>query len=507
MDKQSMQYVPATTGKARTFVIPGGARYGRDLHITSFMRVDSGSKPLGDITPIRINDPDKYNSYLDVGEIRGSAGRVTTQLIEKMPIDLLSTIDRLARRRIGFDVHVQFGECYDPKDIRQFSKGVVYEDATGTSHDNEPLVALDDGEDQPIKETLGISAARVYKYVPMAYREKMAATILGEITDVAIKRTRDCNDEDDAPLPMFAVSAAEAGSPSTGPYIFWSLDNGASWNYHAVDTLASDEDAVGVDVLGGYIIVISEDAGSFNYTEIDDFYFPDEVGWDPAWTELTTGLSDNPKAISSAGLVAFVCGDAGYVYKIEEPSEGAVALDEAEASSAHALNDIDALNSKYVVAVGDAGTIVFSTDGESFATSPSTPVGVEVNINAVAMRYEDEWWIGCDDGTVYMTTDAGVHWVQVVMPGTTPTAINAIGWSANSIGYIAGVVNSAARVWRTVCGGIKWGVQPQQSRFSIPSALNFNALAVSKEDVNLCLLGGLDSGSDGALVVGDEAQT
>lgn len=506
MDKQSTQYTPATTGKARAFVIPGGARYGRDLHYTSFMRVDTGTKPLGDITPIYINDPDQYNKYLEVGQIRGSAGRVTTQLIEKMPIELISTIDRLARQRLTFDVHVQFGECYDPKDIRQFSKGIVYEFATGTSYDNEALIAIDDGEDAEIRETLAISAMESYSYVPMAYREKLSETVIVEISDVAIKRSRDCNDQDDAPLPMFAVSESAAGSAGTGPYVYWSLDNGASWDGHEVDTLTSDEKASGIDIVGDYIVVVSEDAGSYSYTEIEDFYFPDEVGFDPDWTELTTGLVDNPLAISSAGLAAFVCGDAGYIYKIEEPAEGATVLDEAEASGAQSLNAIDAMNSKYIVAVGNAGTIVFSTDGESFSASPSSPVGVGVNLNAVAMRYQDEWWVGGDDGTVYMTWDAGVHWQQVTMPGTTPTAINAIGWSSHSIGYIAGVVGGVARVWRTVCGGIKWSVQPQQSRFSMPTADKFNALAVSSEDVNLVLLGGLD-GSDGALVVGDEAET
>ena len=66
MDQQSKKYVPATTGLARTFVIPGGARFGRDVHYTSFMSVDSGSQPFGDVTAIKINDPDRYGSFIDV---------------------------------------------------------------------------------------------------------------------------------------------------------------------------------------------------------------------------------------------------------------------------------------------------------------------------------------------------------------------------------------------------------------------------------------------------------
>lgn len=509
MDKQSNTYTPGTTGKARTFVIPGGSRHGRDIHYTSFMRVDSGSEPLGDITPIRINDPDQYGNYLEVGQIRGNRGRPTTQLIQKMPMELISTIDRLARRRIDFDVHVQFGECYDPRDIRQFAKGVVYEYATGTSKDRDALVALDDTEDAEIRETLAISASKTYEYVPLAYTDKALETVINEVTGVAIKRSRDCNDESPDPLPMFAVTKAEGGSPGTGPYVLWSLDDGGNWHSHEVDTLTDAQDAIGVDIANGYIYVISQDAGSFSFTTLEEFYHPDEAGFDPDFTESTTGLSDNPTAIASSGMDVFICGDAGYVYKVTEPSEGATVLDEADASGGDQLNDIAAFNDKYIVAVGNNSTIIFSTDGESFSVSPSRPKGVGVNALAVGMRYEDEWWVGFDDGTLFVTFDSGEHWSEVTLPGASSiTAIDSIAWASHSVGYIAATYSGNGRIYRSICGGIKWSVQPQQSKYSMPTVDNFNEIAVSREDVNIVLAGGLgDDASDGALVVGNDAAT
>lgn len=509
MDKQSETYVPAQMENARVFVIPASARADREIHYSSFARVDSGSQPLGDITPIKMNDPNKYNSFIEVGSIRGSRGRFTSQLIQKMPMEILSLIDRLARRRMNFDVHTQLGECYDPRDIRQFAKGIVYEYATGTTHDNDALVALDDNETGEIRQTLGISALNAYKYVPLAYKDRALDTVIVEVTGVAIKRTRDCDDEDDKPLPMFAVTEAEGGSPGTGPYVLWSLDNGDTWYSHEVDTLDSTEAAIGVDLGNGYVMVISQDAGSFNYTTLKEFYYPDEVGFDPDFTESTTGLSDNPTAIASSGLDFFMCGDAGYVYKIEEPSEGAVVLDSAESSGGDQLNDIAAFDDKNIVAVGNNGTIVFSTDGEAFSASPSSPVGVGINAQGVGMRYADEWWVGFDDGSLYVTFDAGEHWTEISLPGSANiTAINDIVWSSHSIGYISATYSGNGRIYRTVCGGIKWSVQPQQSKFSMPAVDKFNELAISVEDVNLVLAGGLgDNATDGALVVGDESAT
>lgn len=507
MDEQSKNYTVGKTGDARTFVIPGGARFGRKVHYTSFMKVDSGSQPLGDVTPIKLNDPNSYGKYIDVGQIRGSAGRPTTQLIQKMPMQLISLIDRLARGGMEFDVHVHFGECYDPRDIRQFSKGRVYEFATGTTRDNDALVALDDGEDAEIRETLAISAMRTYDYVPLAYRDRALETIINEITAVAIKKSRDCNDEVPSPLPMFAVTRGEGGSPGTGPYLYWSLDNGKTWQGHDIDTLADDEDAIGVDVGNGYIVVISGDAGTYSFTTLTGFYFPDAVGFDPEFTELNTGLVDNPTAIDSSGMDFFIVGDGGYIYKITEPSEGAVVLDAAEASGANALRAVASLDGRAVVAVGDNSTIVYSKDGESFALSPTQPFGVGVNAISVGVRYEDEWWVGFDNGSVYMTYDAGQHWSEVILPGQDNiTAITSIEWASHSVGYIAGTVSGAGRIFRTICGGIKWAVQPQDSKYSMPVSDKFNALSVSMEDVNLVLAGGLGAdGSDGSLVVGNDA--
>jgi hypothetical protein len=263
-----------------------------------------------------------------------------------------------------------------------------------------------------------------------------------------------------------------------------------------------------VAVANGYIQVISETAGSLNFVEIDDFYFPDEVGFDPAFAEITTGFSDAPRDIVSVGRNTFICGDAGYIYKVAEPSEGAIVLDAGEAAGGTQLNSIDAFDEKHIVAVGDTGKIIFSTDGENFSESPSQPVGIGINAEAVGIRYEDEWWVGFDDGTLYMTYDAGQHWSQVTLAGQSNiTAVTDIKWSSHSIGYVSVTKGAHGEIYRTVCGGIEWTLQPQQSKYSMPANGRFNSIAVNPENVNIVLGGGLAVDAvDGSLIVGNEAQ-
>lgn len=504
MERQSRTYTPAKTESARVFVIPGGARQDRNIHYASFMKVGTGSQNLGDITRIEIPSDVEFGKFLEVGQIRGSKERPTTQLIQKMPMELRSLIDRLARRGEAFDVHVQFGECLNPQDINEFSLGWVYEYAMGNSYENDELVALDGGETAEIRETLSISSRDQYKYLPMAYFDREPTAIINEIKAVAVKRDVGC---DDFPM-LFAVTAAEGGSPGTGPYILFSIDEGATWHAHDVDPFDDSEDASGVDSVGNNVIVISEDAGSLAYSQLDEFYHPETPGFDPEFTEVDTGFEDNPLAISSAGMKGFIVGDDGYIYSVEEPSEGVRVLDAGEASGGHALGVVYAMNDKYVIAGGEHGRIVFSTNGETFSASPNTPVGVGVEITAVAMRYESEWWVGTDAGTLFVSLDRGLHWTQVGLPGTTPTAIDSIAWASHSVGFIAGQVGGRGRVYRTICGGISWSVQPQSSTYSMPVADRFNQLAINRHDPNFVLGGGIVNELaivDGVLLLGTDA--
>lgn len=505
MDKQSLKYTPATTGKARAFVIPGGARHDREIHYASYMRVDSGSQSLGDVTPIRMNDPNAFDRFIDVGFIRGSKSNPTTSLVEKFPMEIRSTIDRLARSGVAFDVHIQFGDCFNPSDIRQFASGIVYEYANATSHDNDALIALDDGENSEIRETLAISAQDRYRYVPLGYSNRAAEDVINEITDVFIKRTRDCDDDPAKPMLQMAVTKSEGGSPGTGPYFFWSLDGGATWHSHEIDSLSDSEDANGVAVVGDYVIAISADAGKLAYTEVAQFYHPETPGFDPDFASVSLGLKDDPIAIDSIGILGFVVGNSGYVYKVDEIAAGAQVLDDGNAANGQELNDVYAFDESSVIAVGDAGTVIYSHDGRTFSAAPKAPVGVGINLISCAMRYADEWWVGADDGTLYVTFDSGVHWTQVILPGTTPSAITGIAWATHSVGYITATVNSAGRVYRTICGGILWGVEPQLSTYAMPTVSKFNKIVADPEDVNRVLAGGANL-SDGVLILGADAK-
>ncbi len=507
MDSMSNVYTTAQTGKARVFIILNRARADHAEIYASYAKLTGVSHSHGEVTPVEIPDPDRYDNYIEVDEISGEDSRYTSSLVAKFPASIRSLLQYLERCKSPFDIHLQFGDCENPGDPTSFSKGEILEHVRVTGYNTDDLGALQGDEGAEIRETLEISFRSFYDYVRMAYFSKASTLITNEVLDVFVRQASSCFGNECAADAMFAVTKAAGGSPGTPPDIVFSVDGGLTWYAHDVDTLTDAQDADGIADVGDYLVVISNLAGSINYTEINEFYHPTKVGFDPMFTEVTTGLATKPLAIRSTGMKAFIAGEDGYIYLVTNPSAGATVLDAGVATAAD-LNAIAVYDGTRVVAVGDAGAIVYSVDGETFSASPSSPVGIGANLTAVDIRVPGEWIIGTSTGTMYITYDSGVNWTQLYLPGTTPSQIDDIVWQSESVGYVAATVNSHGRVYRTLDAGANWMIEPASSVGSMPTSDRFNALATHSMDANLVLAGGLaDDATDGILVLGKDSAT
>jgi hypothetical protein len=505
MKTMSNIYVPAQTGKSRVFIIQNRARADHDLLYASHAKLTGVSRTHGEITAVEIPDPDNYDQYLEVDEISGQDSRYTATLIAKFPASIRSLLQYLERCKEPFDIRLQFGDCENPSDPSAFAKGEILEHDRVTSYGTDDFGSLQGDEGAEIRETLSISFKNYYDFVRMSYFAKAATITTAEVKDVFVKQSSRCFGASCACNVVFAVTAKAGGSPGTPPDIVFSIDGGAVWYAHDIDTLLSTEDADGVADVGNYVVVISNSAGSISYTDIEQFYYPDTIGWDPAFTEITTGFVEAPNAIRSTGMKAFIAGDGGYVYSTDAPASGVTVLDAGVATSADLLA-IAVYSGSSVVAVGKSGAIVYTNDGESFHASPSSPVGVGVNLTAVAMRSASEWLVGTNAGTMYITYDSGEHWSQVYLPGTTPTAISDIVWQGESVGFVSAVVNSNGRIYRTLDAGKNWMIEPASSAGSMPKVDKFNKLGVCKLDANQVFAVGLaDNGTAGSIVVGGDS--
>ena len=505
MKTMSNIYLPAQTGKSRVFIIQNRARADHDLLYASHAKLTGVSKTHGEITPVEIPDPDNYDQYLEVDEISGQDSRYTATLIAKFPASIRSLLQYLERCKEPFDIRLQFGDCENPSDPNSFAKGEILEHVRVTGYSTDDFGSLQSDEGVEIRETLSISFKNFYDFVRMSYFPKAASLTTAEIKDVFVKQSSRCYGASCACNVAFAVTVKAGGSPGTPPDIVFTIDGGNTWYAHDIEKLTSSDDADGIADVGDKLVIISTSSGALCYTDVNQFYYPTAPGFDPEFTKVTTGFVQAPTAIRSTGMKAFIAGKGGYVYSTDSPASGVKVLD-AGVATAEDLNAIAVFSGSAAVAVGNAGAVVYTVDGESFHASPSSPVGAGVNLTAVAMRTATEWHVGASNGKMFVTYDSGEHWQEVFLPGATPTEITDIVWQGESEGFVAAVANSNGRIYRTLDAGRNWMFEPSASAGSMPKVDKFNKLAVCKLDANQLFAVGLaDDGTAGSIVVGADS--
>lgn len=493
---------PLQTGYTRVFIIAGRARGDHSPEYFSQLKMGGISQSFGDVTKIEIPDPNEYGKFIEADRIRGQVERASFSLIGRYASVVKSRLLTLSREGCPFDVQLHMGECTDPSAFNVFSKAIISEDAIITNHSTDELGALESGEGAAVNETGDISSKDYYEVLPLSFVQRGGSVITNQVNGVVVFDTASCGScqtESNGCQKIFAVTNAAGGSPGTPPDVVYSLDGGATILAHDVDTLSSSEDASSVAGVGDYVVVISQDAASLNYADVQDFL----DGIDPVFTEVTTGFvgGGEPIHIWSVGRKAFIVGAGGYVYFTDDPTSGVDVLEAGSATTSQ-LNFVHAIDEENAVAVGNDGVVIFTKDKDSWDVATAYPVGIGVHLTSVFMKNENEWWVTASNGTMYYTLNAGKSWTAKTLPGTTPSKMSFVGFSSDSVAYASGIVSSRGRIYRSFDGGNSWVVTPEGTG-SIPAADEFISLALCTMDVNFVVGGGLgDDASDGIIVVG-----
>jgi hypothetical protein len=499
-------FIPAKTGLSRVFVIDGRAAPDNVPEYFSCYRAQALGKPFGDVTDIECPDPTRPGEYIKIGDYQTGEERATITLEGRYAIDIRSRMLRMARNRCAVDVQLHFGDCNDLSDHNNFKKVLFLEDARLTSYNTEDLGSLQSADEAAVNENVEISARHVYDIIPNTWTEKAADLVTNEVVDVVFCDEVSCGDCDVDPSggcdKVFAITKAAGGSPTTPPDVVYTLDGGTTWYAHDIDSMGASDDPDGVACVKGYLVVVSNATGSAHYADLDEF---DEYGTDPDFTEVDTGFGSGegePNAIVSLDTKAFIAGNDGYVYEMVTPSNGVTALEDGTATISH-LTAIDALSTKFVVAVGNDGAIVYSVDGVNFTLLTTPPVGVGVNLTCISIKSKDEWWVGTDGGDLYYTEDRGEHWTLKTFSGSGAGAVRDIVWATESIMYVShDTATPVGRVFASYNGGYDFVAMPLGSAI-MPAADQFTALAACKADPELVVAVGLaDDGSDGIIVIG-----
>lgn len=488
------------SSQSRLFLIEDRAGPGNAPDYAELGRSLGVSWPQGDLTPIRIPDPNAYGKFVTVEIQRGQEGLPTLSIEQRMSRDI-SELLRMIRKGCAFDVQLHIGACEDPRDFNGgWEKIQVLEGALATSYDTSEIGALDSDQDVPVNETVPVSGLDYYEIKRLSASEIAGSQIVQEIVDVVICDSAQCGEcgiTSNGCEKIFAITKSAGGSPGLPAELIYSPDAGVTLGESIVTTLAANEDPNALACVGAYLVVVSEDSVSLHYAALADILEGTAV-----WAEVTTGFvaDKGPLDIFSlSGVLTWIAAEGGYIYFTDDPTSS-VTVQSAGSVTVNDLKAIHGSDERTLVAVGVSNTVLYTTDGGLTWSSVTGPAPA-VDLNAVYVKSANEWIIGTNGGELYYTKDAGVTWTAKGFPGSGAGIVRDIKFATPSVGYLAhSTATPAGRILRTVDGGFSWYVLPEGTG-SIPENDYIAAIAACREDPNIVFAGGLaGNATDGILL-------
>ena len=482
-------FIPATTGLSRVFIIEGRARPDHLPEFNSCLRGQALSKAFGDVTDIECPDPNRPGAYVKIGEIQAGDERATMTLEGRMAIDARSRLLQLAQRKCAVDVQLHFGDCEDLSNWNNYKKILFLEDAYLSSFDTEDLGSLQSADTSAINESVEISATRIYDIIRQVWEQQADDIVTLNVLDVVFCDDPSCGhcaDDSAGCEKVYAITVAESGSPGVPPSLLWSLDGGLVWDADDIAPLAAnDPDAIAC--VSDYLVVISNAAGLYYYTLQTNYGLGAfGVTWlQSAAAGATGGFNGNgaPNDIVSVGTKAWIVGDNGYIYTMRDPGTGVVTQDAGETTGAD-LAKVDALNENRAVAVGANAAVIFTTDGETWQATQNNPVAFGTDLVSVVMKSNSVWFVGDESGFLWYTTDSGVNWSLKAFAGDGTGQVSDITFATDSIGYFIHDNGDNGLIFATFNGGYDWVLLPLGAGV-LPDTVGLAAIAACKNEPEL----------------------
>jgi photosystem II stability/assembly factor-like uncharacterized protein len=496
---------PLLTAFTRVHLIKGRAGPDRAPKFEGCMKMTALDWPQGDVTKVECPDPTQYGKFIEVGKIKASADRPSTTLVGRYSASVLSELMDLAKNGCPSDVQLHIGKCQSADIFNSFTKAIIFEDLDYSNYGTDDLGALEGGENEKVNETLDISAKNAYEVVPLSFGVKAGAIVTTEIVDGKICDQISCGDCDDMSggcEKLYAITKNANGSPGQPADIVFSIDGGANWCAHDIDTLGVN-DPNAMECFGDYIVVVSNADNALHYVPKSEL----NCLVDPAWAHTHVGFVANgePNAIWAADSNwAFIVGDTGYVYLLTDPTAGVTVLDAGAATTSNllAVSGIPG-DRNFAVAVGADGVVLMTENGSTWEALAG-PVGIGTHLYCVAVKSAREWWVGASNGNLYYTKDGGDTWALKGFPGSGSGSVRAIKIATDSVFYLSHKTAAVkGRILRSFNGGYSWIILPEGDG-TIPAADQYNFLAPCPSNPNFLFAGGLgDDNVDGILVIGE----
>jgi hypothetical protein len=480
------------TGQGRVFFQKFASGPGHPYAYLGNARLTGFTQGLGDITPVRNPSQSAYDQFDVVDEVRGDEDLPTTSLIGRFGL-----VNPILTTKCPFDVQAHYGKCLDPTDfIGGWDKILAFERARFTSRSSEDLTALESGDRAMITLTGEITARMLWEINPLLLAEEAGAEVILHVHDVVIYDTVSCGEcgwESEGDQKIYAICESSAGSPGLPPRLLYSDDRGGSWDIHNIPTIAqaSGEEPWRIAIVGSYAVVTAIDtdtpgaARGVHHALLTDL---------SAWTHNVNAafVSESWAIFSLSATQTWLCGYAGDVYFMDDPTQEPALQGSATSAGGETLLDIHGCDSLNLVAVGEDNTVIYTTNGgKTWAAAVTAPMGAGEDVLTVWVRTPYFWIIGGEGGMWY-TKDQGTTWTEITLPVASIVTVESIAFADHTdspFGYAVVCTAASGYMLRTIDGGNSWYELPEGPG-TIPTNHALNAIAAGR-DGNYAIAGGV----------------
>lgn len=498
----------------RIFYQPGGPFPGNAPRYagkeTQYMILDTVTRPLRNIEPIRVPSPDRNEAYQNVGRKISAPDFPTANLRVLESRDTLPF--QLGPLDCPFNLYLPVGKCKNPSDFAAGWESIVeiVSWAEATSVDEGARLQWE--EDTQVEDNIAITLEVKYAIGALSFGAEAAGEISREVVDVTYGggvQCGDCGPNDNGAQRIYAVTKSSgAASPGLPAEVIYSTDGGVTWTQALIDNFGATEDPLAIDIVGSRLVVLGADA--YYYATLS------AVGVPGTWTKVSTGFVATTGTPYDLYVLdarnIFFCGKNGYLYKATDITQGVTAIDAGAATTAN-LYRIAGDGFNTVVAAGQDSAVVVSTNrGATFASVVTEPSAVPLDIYALAVKDAQTFLVGtAASARLFYTRDGGLTaWTAINFTGTGAGTIRDIVFATDEVGWMVVDNNTpTGYLWATWDGGATWARNddntPRIKNWPVLNRINRVATPRGNVQINANYLaaGGLaGDATDGILVLG-----